>query len=72
MKFTDHLIFWIRSFTLFLLVAVIVLAALGAFGSLAAAVEHGWKFILLSAFFVLVTLFFGALLSYLTERWEQF
>ena len=72
MKFTDHLIFWIRSFTLFLLVAVIVLAALGAFGSLAAAVEYGLKFILLSAVFVLVTLFFGALLSYLTERWEQF
>lgn len=48
MKFTDHLIFWIRSFTLFLLVAVIVLAALGAFGSLAAAVEYGLKFILLS------------------------
>lgn len=70
MKFTDCLMVWIRELVLFLLAAAIVLAVLGAYGSFVAAFEHGWRFILLSAVFVLAILFFGALLSFLTERWE--
>ena len=72
MKFTECLMFWIENFVLSLLVAAIALAILGAYGSFVAAFEHGWRFILLSAVFVIAILFFGALLSYLTERWEQF
>lgn len=70
MKFTDCLIFWFREFVLFLLVAAIILASLGAFGSLSAALGYNWKFIFLSIAFVLAIIFFGALLSYLTERWK--
>lgn len=70
MKFTDYLIFWIKEFVLFLLVAAIILASFGAFGSLSAALGYNWKFIFLSIAFVLAIIFFGALLSYLTERWK--
>lgn len=70
MKFTNHLKFWIRKFVLFFLVAAVVLAVLGALASLSAAFEYGWKLILLSVLFVSAIIFFGALLSYLTERWE--
>ena len=70
MKFTNHLKFWIRKFVLFFLVAAVVLAVLGALASLSAAFEYGWKFILLSVLFVSAIILFGALLSYLTERWE--
>ena len=70
MKFTDYLIFWIKEFVLFLLVAAIILASFGAFGSLSAALGYNWKFIFLSIAFVLAIIFFRALLSYLTERWK--
>ena len=70
MKFTDCLIFWIKEFVLFLLVAAIILTSFGAFGSLSAALGYNWKFIFISIAFVLAIIFFGALLSYLTERWK--
>lgn len=70
MKFTNHLKFWIREFVLFFLVAAIILTSFGAFGSLSAALGYNWKFIFLSIAFVLAIIFFGALLSYLTERWK--